>query len=56
MSVDLEKDVDIGTGTDTDTSKETNVGADGETAIRVSPTHKKNHTGCDNKRPKSQVQ
>ena len=56
--MDLEKDVDLGTDTDTDTdtSEETNVGRDGGAAIRISPSHKENRTGCDNKRPKSQVQ
>ena len=56
--VDLETDVDSGTDTDTDTdtSEETNVGVDGATTIRISPSHKENRTGCDNKRPKSQVQ
>ena len=56
--MDLDIDVDLGADadTDTDTSEETNVGVDGATRIRISPSHKENRPGCDNKRPKSQVQ
>ena len=57
-SADLDTDVDTGAGTDTDTdtSKETNVGVEGVTAIRISLSSKENRTGCDKKRLKSQVQ
>ena len=56
--VHLDIDVDTGTDTDTDTdtSKETNVGVDGVTGIRIFLSSKENLTGCDEKRPKSQVQ
>ena len=52
MDVDLRTDTD----TDTETCEETNVGVDGATTIRISPSQKENRTGCDNKRPKLQVQ
>ena len=41
--VDLDIDVDLRTDadTDTDTSEETNVGVDGATTIRISPSQRK---------------